>query len=172
MSFSLVNTFVTFQSYVNRAFKSYINVCYIIYLNDVLIYSKTEKQHWENVCKILRVLLAHRLYAKLSKCAFNYIEISFLDFIISRRDIQMKQSHIDVINEWLISKSAKNILVFLEFANFYRRFIKEFFQIVASLTNLIADAKKNEIKSIFVWNAETQKTFLNLKIAFINVFIL
>ena len=84
----------------------------------------------------------------------------------------MKQLRIDVINKWLISKFAKNILIFLEFANFYRRFIKEFFQIVALLTNLIADAKKNKIKLIFVWNAKIQETFFNLKIAFINVFIL
>ena len=84
----------------------------------------------------------------------------------------MKQSRINVINEWSILKSAKNIFVFLEFASFYRRFIKRFFQIVASLMNLIASAKKNEIKLIFVWDAEAQKAFLNLKIAFINVFIL
>ena len=84
----------------------------------------------------------------------------------------MKQLRIDVINEWLILKSAKNIFVFLEFANFYRRFIRKFFQIVAFLTNLIADAKKSEIKSIFIWNAETQKTFFNLKTAFINALIL
>ena len=66
----------------------------------------------------------------------------------------MEQSRIDVINEWSISEFAKNILVFFEFANFYRRFIREFFQIVASLTDLIANAKKSEIKSIFVWGAE------------------
>ena len=84
----------------------------------------------------------------------------------------MKQSRIDVINEWSILKSAKNIFVFFKFANFYRHFIKKFFQIVALLTNLTANAKKSEIKSIFVWGAEIQKMFLNLKIAFINVFIL
>ena len=120
----------------------------------------------------MRALFAHQLYAKFSKCAFNCIKIFFFNFIINRHDIQMKQSRIDVINEWSISKSVKNIFIFLEFASFYRRFIKRFFQIVASLTNLIANAKKNEIKLIFIWNAKTQKTFLNLKIAFINVFIL
>ena len=90
MPFNLVNVFVTFQSYVNRALKSYINVYYVIYLNDVLIYSKIEKQHWKNVRKILRALFAHQLYAKFSKCAFNCIEVSFLNFIVNRRDIQMK----------------------------------------------------------------------------------
>ena len=87
MSFDLVNTSVIFQSYVNRAFKSYINVCCVIYLNNVLIYSKIEKQYWKNVRKILRALFAHQLYAKFSKCAFNCIEISFFNFIINRRDI-------------------------------------------------------------------------------------
>ena len=87
MSFNFINVFVIFQSYVNRALKSYINVCYMIYLNDVLIYLKIKKQYWENVYKILRALFAHRLYAKLSKCAFNCIEVFFLNFIINRRDI-------------------------------------------------------------------------------------
>ena len=87
MLFNFINVFVIFQSYVNRAFKSYINVCCVIYLNDVLIYSKIKKQHWKNIYKILRALLAHRLYTKLSKYAFNCIEIFFFNFIINRRDI-------------------------------------------------------------------------------------
>ena len=120
----------------------------------------------------MRALLAHRLYAKLSKCAFNCIEVFFFDFIIGRRDIQMKQSRIDVINKWSVSEFAKDILIFFGFASFYRRFIKRFSQIVALLTDLIADAKKGEVKSIFVWSAEAQKAFFNLKIAFINAFIL
>ena len=120
----------------------------------------------------MRALLAHRLYAKFSKCAFNCIEVFFLNFIINQRDIQMKQSRINVINKWSISKFAKNIFIFLKFASFYRHFIKEFSQIVASLTNLIANAKKDEIKSIFIWDAEVHETFFNLKIAFINTFIL
>ena len=80
MSFNFINVFVIFQSYVNRAFKSYINIYCVIYLNDVLIYLKIEKQHWKNVYKILRALFAHQLYAKLSKCAFNCIEIFFFWF--------------------------------------------------------------------------------------------
>ena len=87
MFFDLVNVFVIFQSYINRAFKSYINIYYVIYLNDVLIYLKIEKQYYKNVCKILRASFAHRLYTKFLKYAFNYIEVFFLDFIINRRDI-------------------------------------------------------------------------------------
>ena len=150
MLFDLVNAFLIFQFYVNIALKLYINLYHVINLNDVLIYSKIEKQHWKNIRKIIRALLTHSLYAKFSKCAFNLLKITFLDFIINRCNIQMKQSRIDVINKWVILISAENLFVFLELANFYRRFIKEFFQIITFLTNLIVDAKKNKIKTIFV----------------------
>ena len=126
MLFELANAFATFQFYVNEALKSYIDVFCVIYLNDVLIYSKSEKQHWTHMRMILRALLKYRLYAKLSKCVFNRAEITFLRFVIEKNDIQMKQSRIDIIASWFESKFAKNVLIFLNFARFYRRFVKEF----------------------------------------------
>ena len=149
MSFDLTNASATFQSYVNRALKSYIDICYVIYLDDVLIYSRTVKQHWENVRRVLWALLTHRLYAKLSKCVFNRSEIFFLEFVVRKYEIEIKQSRIEIISAWFVSKSVKDILVFLEFAEFYRRFIREFFQIIASLINLTTETKKNKTRSIF-----------------------
>ena len=87
MLFELTNAFATFQFYVNEALKSYIDIFCVIYLNDVLIYSKSEKQHWTHVRMILRALLRYRLYAKLSKCAFNRAKITFLRFVIEKNDI-------------------------------------------------------------------------------------
>ena len=97
MLFELANAPATFQSYVNHALKPFVNICCVIYLNDVLVYSETEEQHWEHVRKVLRALLKYRLYAKLSKCAFNRSEVTFLGFVVGRRSIQMKQSRIDAI---------------------------------------------------------------------------
>ena len=172
MFFELTNASATFQFYVNEALKSYIDVFCVIYLNDVLIYSKSEKQHWTYVRMILKTLLRYRLYAKLSKCAFNRAKITFLRFVIEKNDIQMKQSRIDVIASWFESKFAKNVLIFLSFARFYRRFVKEFSQIAASLSDLTRDAKKNEIRFIFAMIKKTKKVFEKLKKIFIIAFVL
>ena len=97
MFFELTNAFATFQSYVNKTLKLYFDIFCVIYLDDVLIYSETEKKHWEHVRMILRVLLKHRFYAKLFKCTFNRSEITFLSFVIGKNDIKMKQSRIEAI---------------------------------------------------------------------------
>ena len=99
---------------------------------------------------ILRVLLKHKLYAKLFKCTFNRNEIIFLNFVIDRNNIKIKQLRIKTIVNCSISKCAKNILVFLNFAEFYKRFVKEFSQVIASFINLIKSAKKKKIKQFFV----------------------
>ena len=83
MFFNFANALATFQSYINKTFKSYIDVFCVIYLNDVLIYLKSKKLYWKYMRKILRALLKHRFYIKLSKCAFNRDEITFLRFIIN-----------------------------------------------------------------------------------------
>ena len=114
----------------------------------------------------------HIDYMQNFRSAHLIVSKYFFNFIISWCNIQIKQSYINIINEWLILKSAKNILVFLELANFYQRFIEEFFQIITFLTNLTTSAKKKEVKSIFVWDIKIQKTFFRLKTAFINIFIL
>ncbi len=90
MLFELINASAIFQFYVNHALKLFMNICYVIYLNDVLVYSETKEQHWEHVCKILRTLLKYWLYIKLSKYTFNHNKVIFLRFMIKQRNIQMK----------------------------------------------------------------------------------
>ncbi len=120
MLFELINTFTIFQFYVNYMLKLFINICCVIYLNDILIYFKMKEQHWEHMCKILHTLLKYWLYIKLLKCTFNCSKVIFLRFMIKWRNIQMKQSYINVITSWSELKSAKNILVFLRFMKFYQ----------------------------------------------------
>ena len=172
MSFGFANAFATFQFYVNKAFKSYFDIFCVVYLDDMLIYSKTKKKYWKHVRMILRALLKHRFYAKLSKCAFNRSEVIFLNFVIDRDDIKMEQSRIEAIADWSISKCAKNILVFLSFAEFYRRFVKGFSQVAAPLIDLIKDAKKGKAKQSFVWNLAAQRAFDELIRRFTTAFIL
>ncbi len=172
MLFELTNAFAIFQFYVNHALKSFMNICCMIYLNNVLIYFETKEQHWKHVCKILRTLLKYQLYVKLLKCTFNHSKVIFLRFMIKRRDIQMKQSCINVITSWSELKFVKNIFIFLRFARFYQQFIKKFFQIVTLLTDLIKSAKKKMMHSLFAMTSKARKAFERLKAVFINAFIL
>ncbi len=172
MLFKLTNASAIFQFYVNHTLKLFMNICCVIYLNDILVYSEMKEQHWEHMRKILRALQKYRLYVKLLKCTFNRNEVIFLRFVIKRRSIQMKQSCIDVITSWSELKSAKNILVFLKYARFYRQFIKKFFQIIALLTDLIKNAKKKAMCSLFAMTSKARKAFERLKAVFVNALIL
>jgi len=172
MLFKLINASAIFQFYVNHTLKLFVNICCVIYLNDILIYSETKEQHWEHVHKILRALLKYWLYVKLLKCTFNRSKVIFLRFVIKWRNIQMKQSCIDVITSWSELESAKNILIFLRFTKFYRWFIRKFFQIIMLLTDLIKSAKKRAICLLFAMMSKARKAFERLKAIFVNALIL
>ena len=118
------------------------------------------KKHWKHVKLILKILLTHRLYAKLFKCAFNRNEIIFLNFIINKNDIKMKQSRIDAIFEWFISKYTKNILMFLNFAKFYRKFVRNFSQIITFFIDLTKKTKKL-LKSNLFDSSKHKKHLIN-----------
>ncbi len=152
--------------------KSFMNICCVIYLNDILVYFEMKKQHWEHMCKIFRALLKYQLYIKLLKCTFNRDEVIFLRFVIKWRNIQMKQFCINAIINWSELESAKNILVFLKFARFYQWFIRKFFQIITLLTDLIKNAKKKTMHSLFTMMLKARKTFKRLKTVFVNALIL
>ncbi len=172
MLFELINASAIFQFYVNHTLKSFMNICCMIYLNDILVYSEMKEQHWEHVCNIFRALLKYWLYVKLLKCTFNHSEVIFLRFVIKQRNIQMKQSCINTITSWSELKSVKNILIFLRFARFYQQFIRKFFQIIALLTNLIKNAKKKAMCSLFAMTLKARKAFERLKAVFVNALIL
>ena len=113
--------------------------------------------------RVLRALLEHRLYAKLSKCAFNRSEVTFLGFIVNQRGIQIEPSRIEAITEWPKPESARDILVFLGFADFYRQFVQGFSQVAAPLTDLTRRAKKGKTRPPFVFNEQARKAFETLK---------
>jgi len=172
MLFKLINASAIFQFYVNHTLKLFMNICCVIYLNNILIYFETKEQHWEHVHKILRALLKYWLYVKLLKCTFNRSKVIFLRFVIKWRNVQIKQSCIDVITSWFELESAKNILIFLRFTKFYQWFIRKFFQIIMLLTDLIKSAKKRAMCLLFAMMSKARKAFERLKTVFVNAFIL
>src|SRR6266487_3543070 len=97
MSFDLPNTLAIFQSYINRVLIDLINIYYIIYLDNILIYSTNPADHQRHIREILKRLRNFKLYLKLSKCEFSINHVEFLSFIVTTRDIDMKESKVKVI---------------------------------------------------------------------------
>ena|SRR5947207_355601 len=118
MPFDLINALASFQDYINEVLRTYLDDFCIVFIDDILIYSKTPEEHVEHVRKVLKKLLEHDLYVKLEKCQFHIQEIEFLDYILSSDDISISKERIAMILDWLISKSIHNIQVFLKFTNF------------------------------------------------------
>ena len=124
MLFGLTNALINFQGYVNKILAEKLDIFVIIYLDNILLYIKDPKQGYIKVVHwVLEIFRKYSLFANLKKCYFYQNEVRLLGFIISTNGIWMKEERIDVIKKWPELKSVWDILVFINFANFYRRFI-------------------------------------------------
>jgi hypothetical protein len=109
---------------------------------------------------------------KRSKCAFDLEEIDYLEFIVEMNDICMNLAKVATIKKWIESTTRRHVRVFIEFAKFYKRFIKKFNKIVESLTNFLKERKKKEFDKMFKLIKKTRKAFEELKEIFIKTSIL
>ncbi len=157
LSFELTNKSISFQQYMNDILWDFLNDFCQVYLDDILIYSKTRKKHKDHVKLVLRWLREAELQMNIQKCKFNVEETVFLEVIISELDLRMNLSKITVIVSWITSINLKEIQNFVRFVNFYHCFIKNFSKLVKSFTQL---TRKN---TSFVWNEICVQVFDNLK---------
>ncbi len=157
LSFELTNESIFFQQYMNDVLWNFLNDFCQVYLDDILIYSKTRKKHRDHVKLVLRWLREAELQMNIWKCKFNVEETVFLEVIVSELDLHMNFSKMTVIVSWITSINLKEIQSFVRFVNFYRRFIKNFLKSVKSFTQL---TRKN---TSFVWNEICVQAFDNLK---------
>ena len=122
-----------------------MDIFVIVYLNNILIYTKDPGQpHIKVVCWILDQLWKYLLFANLKKCCFHQDEVRFLGYVVSSKGISMEAKRFEVVKEWPESKSVQDIQVFLGFANFYWRFIQDFSRIAAPLTSMLKTAAPPE----------------------------
>eukprot|EP01018_Ginkgo_biloba_P018976 Gb_14609 [translate_table: standard] len=156
MPFGLCNAPATFQALMNKVFKDYLQKFLGVYLDDIIVYSKTMKEHIQHLELMLQRLVDNRLYAKISKCEFAKPSIEYLGHIISKDDIQMDPTKIQAVVDWPTPKTLKKLRGFLGLAKFYRRFMKNFSTIAAPLTNLMK-------KDAFQWSSEADRAFQNIK---------
>ena len=166
MPFSLCNRPVLFQNYINNTLCEYLDDFCTAYLNDILIYSDNEAEHEIHVKHVLQKLEEAGLQADITKCTFHVTQVSYLGLIIITEGIKMNLVKVNTIINWPTLMNVKDVQSFLEFANFYRRFIYDYSKIAALLTHLIC---KNVA---FKWFSECEDAFNTLKSAFTSDVIL
>jgi hypothetical protein len=159
MPFGLSNTPATFQALMNEIFRDLLDIYVIIYLDNILIFSKTENEHPKHVKEVLRRLQANNLYCNAKKCMFHVTEIDYLGLIVSDKGIQVNQSKVTAALDWAAPSNVKNVQEFLGFVNFYRRFVPDFANVTRPLYNLLC--KDNP----WQWGPSKQAAFKALKSA-------
>ena len=157
MPFGLANAPSIFQRMMQEIFGDMWEIFVMIYLDDILIFSESLEDHVSQVKKVLSRLRDNNLYAKLSKCEFFTESIEFLGFILSSQGKTMAPSKVEAIAEWPKPNNKKDIQRFLGLANFYRRFVKNYSDIVAPLTTL---TRKDYP---FLWKNKENEAFNTVK---------
>nr|XP_027067807.1 uncharacterized protein LOC113693474 [Coffea arabica] len=127
MPFGLTNAPVAFMDLMHRVFKPYLNQFVVVFIDDILVYSKTHEDHERHLRLVLQTLKEHQLYAKFSKCEFWLDKVSFLGHVISRDGIAVDPAKVKAVTEWKRPESPIEVRSFLGLAGYYRRFIKDFF---------------------------------------------
>ena len=157
MPFGLTNAPAVFMDLMNRVFKPYLDKFVIVFIDDILIYSRSKEEHEQHLRVILELLRQEKLYAKLSKCEFWLQEVQFLGHIVNHQGIQVDPSKIEAIKNWQVPKSPREIRQFLGLAGYYRRFIENFSSIAQPLTLLTQKDRAYE------WGEEQEMAFRTLK---------
>ena len=150
MLFGLTSAPATFQHYVNDVLRPFLDLFCTAYIDDILIYSNTLREHRNHVRAILEALQKAGLQLDIDKCEFYKEQVLYLGLVISTNGIKIDLSKIQAILEWEEQKNVKDIRAFLGFANFYRRFIDGFSEIAMPLVNLTKKAR------IFEFNNDCQ----------------
>ncbi|KAH0669472.1 hypothetical protein KY285_023635 [Solanum tuberosum] len=136
MSFGLTNAPATFMYLMNRVFKKYMDLFVIVFIDDILIYSRSEEEHVNHLRVVLQTLKDRQLFAKFSKCVFWLHSIAFLCHIMSSEGIYMASQKIEEVKQWPRPTSPIDIRRFLGLASYYRRFVEGFLSLASLLTKL------------------------------------
>ncbi|KAJ9524744.1 hypothetical protein QJQ45_024345 [Haematococcus lacustris] len=136
LCFGLTNAPATFQRVMNNSFADVINDCALVYLDDILVMSKTVDEHFVHLRRVLDLLRKHKFFAKLSKCEFMKTALKFLGHIVSDRGVAVDPDKIQSITTWPVPNSLTALQRFLGAANFVRKFVHNFSALAAPLTDL------------------------------------
>jgi len=162
MPFGLVNAPATFQTMMNEILREFLDQGAVVYIDDILIYSQTLEEHIILVCRVLQQLREYRMAISLEKSVFHVKEVEFLGYVVATDGVTRNEEKVESFKSWKAPASVKDIQIFIGFANFYCRFIKNFSGICIPITNLLkGDPKKCSC------GKEQQEAFEDLKRRFI-----
>ena len=157
MSFGLTNAPAAFMDLMHRVFNDYLDKFVIVFIDDILIYSKNEEEHEAHLRQVLQRLSVEKLYAKFSKCEFWLNKVIFLGHVVSDEGISVDPSKIEAIISWKQPKSVTEIRSFLGLVGYYRRFVEGFSKLAGPLTALTRKGQK------YVWTERCEESFQELK---------
>ncbi|GJR81862.1 putative reverse transcriptase domain-containing protein [Tanacetum coccineum] len=166
MPFGLTNAPAIFMDLMNRVCIPYLDKFVIVFIDDILIYSKTQEEHAEHLRLVLELLKKEKLYAKFFECEFWLREVKFLRHVINGNRIHVDPSKIEAVKDWKSPRTLTKVCSFLGLAGYYRRFIENFSKIAKSLTILTQKCKT------FDWGEEQELAFQTLKDKFCNAPVL
>ena len=151
MPFGLTNAPAAFKDIMHRVFQPYLDQFFVVFVDDILIYSQSEEDHEDHLRIVLQLLRDHQLYTKFSKCEFWLTEVRFLGHVVSASGVSVDLEKVEAVMSWERLKSVFKIRSFLGLAGYYRRFIEDFSRLAALMTRLTL----KEVK--FEWDDRCEK---------------
>jgi hypothetical protein len=167
LPFGLTNAPATFQRLMNEVFHDYIREGFVVvYLDDVLIYSKTEEEHLGQLERVFTRPREHQLLAKLVKCSFFEKQLRYLGHIIGENGLEVDMDKVKVVQEWPSPTNVTEVRRFLGLSNYFRKFIQNYSILATPLTAL------SGAKAPWKWGQEQQEAFTKIKEALVRAPIL
>ena len=157
MSFGLTNAPAYFMYLMNKVFMEYLDKFVVVFIDDILVFSKTEEEHEQHLRMVLDKLREHQLYAKFSKCEFWLREVGFLGHVLTEEGLSVDPAKIEAVTEWQSPSNVKEVRSFLGLAGYYRKFVEGFSSIARPMTQLLKKDKK------FEWTLKCEESFQELK---------
>ena len=158
MPFGLTNAPAAFMDLMHRVFRPYLDSFVVIFIDDILVYSRTEEEHKEHLRIVLQILKKHKLYAKFSKCEFWLERVTFSGtHIISKNGLEVDPEKVEAVQNWKRLETVTEVRSFLGLAGYYRKFIQNFSKLAGPLTRLTQKDRK------FIWDKQCEESFSKLK---------
>lgn len=156
MPFGLSNAPSTFQATMNSVFHPFLRKFVLVFIDDILIYSRSLQNHTHHLRTVLETLRQHQFCAKLSKCSFGQSYLEYLGHFVSAEGVHVDPAKVQAVIEWPRQKMVTEVRGFLGLTGYYRRFVRGYASIAGPMTDLLK-------KGGFVWGPEANKSFHLLK---------
>jgi transposase InsO family protein len=162
LTFGLTNAPATFQAEMNRILAPFLRKFVVVYLDDILIFSKSKEEHYSHLAQVLEVLRREKFFAKLSKCEFLVTELKFLGHLVGKDGIRPDPSKLAAVKDWPVPTTVKKLQSFLGLANYFRKFLLGYSSLVAPLVKLCCKSTPSK-PNPWVWTEDHQQRFEKVK---------